>query len=205
MKVKSIISASAVALAIGFAMPAAAQQTSGTSAGPTTGGIGVGNTATSNSTSTDLNLQDSGNNNSTNTDSRDQSNDDRDNFALASFNDNSDNSTDSRDQSNDDRDNFALGSFNNDWEDRSTNNSNNGNDSSSIVAMQILTATNANAAPLNFQSLALSDYSSGDNTVRDNAFAAYAGILNQAWNTGINANAQAATNVAARGTVTFGN
>lgn len=36
-----------------------------------------------------------------------------------------------------------------------------------------------------------------------NAFAAYAGILNSAWNTGVNANTQVATNIAAQGTVTF--
>jgi hypothetical protein len=48
-------------------------------------------------------------------------------------------------------------------------------------------------------------YVSGDNNVSGNAFAAYAGILNNAWNTGINANAQAASSIAARGTVTFDN
>ena len=47
-------------------------------------------------------------------------------------------------------------------------------------------------------------YNSGNNSVNDNAFAAYAGIANQAWNTGINANTQAATNIAAQGTVNFG-
>jgi hypothetical protein len=47
-------------------------------------------------------------------------------------------------------------------------------------------------------------YNSGNNSIRGNAFAAYAGILNQAWNTGINANTQAATNIAAQGTVNFG-
>jgi hypothetical protein len=35
-------------------------------------------------------------------------------------------------------------------------------------------------------------YNSGRNSVNDNAFAAFAGIANQAWNTGINANTQAA-------------
>ena len=40
--------------------------------------------------------------------------------------------------------------------------------------------------------------------MNDNAFAAFAGIANQAWNTGINANTQAATNIAAQGTVNFG-
>ena len=47
-------------------------------------------------------------------------------------------------------------------------------------------------------------YNSGSNSVNDNAFAAFAGIANQAWNTGINANTQAATNIAAQGTVNFG-
>jgi len=47
-------------------------------------------------------------------------------------------------------------------------------------------------------------YNSGNNSVNDNAFAAFAGIANQAWNTGINANTQAATNIAAQGTVNFG-
>ena len=47
-------------------------------------------------------------------------------------------------------------------------------------------------------------YNSGNNVVRDNAFAAFAGIANAAWNTGINANTQAATNIAAHGSITFG-
>ncbi|VXC91246.1 hypothetical protein [Sphingomonas sp. AX6] len=47
-------------------------------------------------------------------------------------------------------------------------------------------------------------YNSGNNSVNDNAFAAFAGISNNAWNTGLNANTQAATNIAAMGTVNFG-
>ena len=47
-------------------------------------------------------------------------------------------------------------------------------------------------------------YNSGNNIVRDNAFAAFAGISNAAWNNGINANTQAATNIAAQGTINFG-
>ena len=39
--------------------------------------------------------------------------------------------------------------------------------------------------------------------MRGNAFAAFAGISNNAWNTGINANTQAATNIAAYGQVSF--
>jgi hypothetical protein len=49
-----------------------------------------------------------------------------------------------------------------------------------------------------------SDYRSGSNSINDNAFAAYAGILTQGWNSGINANVQAGTNLAAQGTVNFG-
>lgn len=47
-------------------------------------------------------------------------------------------------------------------------------------------------------------YNSGSNSINDNAFAAFAGISNNAWNTGINNNTQAATNIAAMGTVNFG-
>jgi hypothetical protein len=52
---------------------------------------------------------------------------------------------------------------------------------------------------------AAGNFNSGDNNVSGNAFAAYAGILNNAWNTGINSNAQAASSIAARGTVSFEN
>lgn len=45
----------------------------------------------------------------------------------------------------------------------------------------------------------------GNNSVRGNAFAACSGILNAAWNIRINAGGQAATNIAAQGTVNFGN
>jgi hypothetical protein len=185
MKIKSTIAVSAFVLAMGLAMPAAAQQTSGTNAGPTTGGVGVGNTATSTSTSTDLNLQNVANNNSDNSTN-----------VADSGNDNSDNSiADSGNLA------FALASFNTDSSDNSTNNSNNNNDSSSVVAEQELTATNA---PTTILSLALgADFSSGNNSVGGNAFAAYSGILNNGWNTGISSNAQAATNIAARGTVSF--
>jgi hypothetical protein len=180
MKIKTVISASALVLAFGLAMPAAAQVASGT-----TGGAAIATgiaSATTNTTSTDIGVSDFLNTDVELTDNSDNSTNDSNNTDLA----------------------FALGSFNSDSSDNSTNDSFNGNDSSSVVATQTLLAVNANAAPLNFQSgLALSDYSSGDNSVNDNAYAAYSGILNQGWNTGINANAQAATNVAARGSVTF--
>jgi hypothetical protein len=48
-------------------------------------------------------------------------------------------------------------------------------------------------------------YDSGGNSVSGGAFAAFAGILNQAWNTGIDANDQAANNLAVQGNTHFNN
>jgi hypothetical protein len=85
------------------------------------------------------------------------------------------------------------------------------NGNTAIVATQYLYAENSNSMLDEVVDLDGEDdtetavgYNSGNNSVNDNAFAAYAGILNQAWNTGINANTQAATNIAAQGTVNFG-
>jgi hypothetical protein len=85
------------------------------------------------------------------------------------------------------------------------------NDNTSIAAYQKLIATNSNHHLDEVVDLDGEDgsetpvgYNSGSNSVSGSAFAAYAGILNQAWNTGINANTQAATNIAAQGTVNFG-
>ena len=85
------------------------------------------------------------------------------------------------------------------------------NDNTKIVAHQSLVASHTNhhldeAAHLHGEDSTATavGYNSGDNSVNDNAFAACAGIANQAWNTGINANTQAATNIAAQGTVNFG-
>ena len=94
-------------------------------------------------------------------------------------------------------------------EDNDYNGSYNGNTATTIVALQSLKAVNANydltaVVDLNGDWGGGASFNSGNNAVRDNAFAAYAGILNAAWNTGINTNAQAATNIGAQGTVTFG-
>ena len=85
------------------------------------------------------------------------------------------------------------------------------NGNTMIVAKQYLFAENSNSMLDEVVDLDGEDkdetavgYNSGSNSVNDNAFAAYAGILNQSWNTGINANTQAATNIAAQGTVNFG-
>jgi hypothetical protein len=48
-------------------------------------------------------------------------------------------------------------------------------------------------------------YDSGGNSVSGGAFAAFAGILNQAWNTGNDANDQAANNHAVQGNTHFNN
>ena len=73
-----------------------------------------------------------------------------------------------------------------------------------MIADQELSATNVNFMMDEVVDIG-DEYDSGDNTVKDSAFASFAGMLNQAWNTGINANTQAANNVAARGTVSIGN
>ena len=98
--------------------------------------------------------------------------------------------------SSNDQDNDGNGSF---------------NSNTLVVATQTLNANNTNqyldeVIDLDGVDEKQSDagYHSGNNYVRGNAFAAYAGILNSAWNTGVNANTQAATNIAAQGTVTFG-
>jgi len=85
------------------------------------------------------------------------------------------------------------------------------NGNTMIVAKQYLFAENSNSMLDEVVDLDGEDdsdtavgYNSGSNSVNDNAFAAFAGIANQAWNTGINANTQAATNIAAQGTVNFG-
>jgi hypothetical protein len=93
----------------------------------------------------------------------------------------------------------------------SFSNSSEENENTGITAYQKLVATNSNHHLDEVVDLDGEDgsatpvgYNSGDNSVSNNAFAAFAGIANQAWNTGINANTQAATNIAAQGTVNFG-
>lgn len=71
-----------------------------------------------------------------------------------------------------------------------------------MVADQSLESSVSNAGPMNFNG-GYSSYGSGANSIGGSAFAAYSGILNQGWNTGINANSQAATNIAAQGTTSF--
>lgn len=74
-----------------------------------------------------------------------------------------------------------------------------------VIADQDLKAVNVNYGMDSLVENEEGGFDSGNNSVNDNAFAAFAGILNQSWNTGIDANNQAASNVAAQGTVTFQN
>ncbi len=90
-------------------------------------------------------------------------------------------------------------------------NSNNNNNNDLVIATQTLTAYNTNSQMDELIDLDGEDgtpapvgYNSGDNYVRGSAFAAFAGILNQSWNTGVNNNNQAATNIAAQGSINFG-
>jgi hypothetical protein len=75
-----------------------------------------------------------------------------------------------------------------------------------VIADQDLDATNTN-----FGMHAVVDidsehgYDTGGNRVNGGAFAAFAGILNQSWNTGVNSNAQSANNLAVQGNTHFNN
>ncbi len=93
--------------------------------------------------------------------------------------------------------NLALDSGNTSGSYNSDSSQKNGN--WHLMAVQDMSAT---AAPVTSSGRSVS-FSSGSNSINGSAFAAYAGILNQAWNTGLASNAQAATNIAAQGTVTF--
>lgn len=108
---------------------------------------------------------------------------------LDSYNTSTDNSSHTK--------NLALDSNNMSDSNNTNNSQRNGN--WRLMAMQDLSAT---AAPVTSSGRSVS-FSSGSNSISGSAFAAYAGILNQAWNTGMASNAQAATNIAAQGTITF--
>lgn len=65
----------------------------------------------------------------------------------------------------------------------------------SIVADQVLMAvvTDTGTGAVRVDS---GSFETGANRIGDNAFAVFSGMLTQSWNSGINANSQAATNVA---------
>lgn len=79
------------------------------------------------------------------------------------------------------------------------------NNNNAVTANQDLSAVNSNHSINDVVEMADgSNYNSGSNSVSGGAFAAFAGVLNQGWTTGVNANAQAATNIAAQGNISFG-
>jgi hypothetical protein len=78
-------------------------------------------------------------------------------------------------------------------------------DVTKVVADQDLSASISNSAMDKVVDIDDGAYNSGDNSVNNSAFAAFAGILNQSWNTGVNANAQAANNLAVQGNTHFNN
>lgn len=136
-----------------------------------------------------------------------------DNNAFLSNNDNNDTNSnnDNNDGNGNNRDNGNGNAVANDFLDLLSNNSiGNGNNRDNytdgggeVMADQKLVAIITNNGESAEIIEGTDGYESGDNTIRGNAFSAFAGILNQAWNTGVNANVQAATNIAARGDVNF--
>ena len=84
------------------------------------------------------------------------------------------------------------------------NTTNSNNENGSIIADQEMTAIITNNGEFAEIVDDAQGYNSGSNSVDSNAFAAFAGILNQSWNTGVNANTQSGTNIAAGATINFG-
>lgn len=205
MRIRHILAASAAALTIGFASPALAQDIDERGPGDVEDNVIVDDTAndfldllsnnedsfnTSNDgdDNNDIDVEDNGNNRDNEYDFEDNGNN-RDN----EYEDNG-NNRDNETYSDNDNSNVAHrgGTISNSWSMDTGNRA---------VATQTLVALNVNEEQV-VEDLD-GDYESGDNTVRGSAFAAFAGILNQAWNTGINSNAQAGTNIAAVGEVSF--
>lgn len=117
------------------------------------------------------------------------------------------------DQSDDDGiDDSLNGSLNGNGNNRDNQdndgNGNNRDNGDSVVGVQVLTAVITNNGMDEVIDIDTDQnghtVSTGDAYIRGNAFAAFAGINSQAFNTGQNANVQSATNIAASGTVNFG-
>ena len=122
---------------------------------------------------------------------------DNDTKNVASFNTKNDNDTTTK------NDNDVVHSYNQD-NDTTTKNDNDVVTSTNVIASQDLKGVIVNIGVKEIVDAGDTGVNTGDNSVAGSAFAAYAGILNAAWNTGINSNAQAATNISAQGNVTFG-
>lgn len=87
-------------------------------------------------------------------------------------------------------------------------NSYNSYDYDTVVSVQTLISANANQQFEEIIDMNTSDdyieMYTGDNYVSDNAFTAFAGIANLSMNSGVNSHAQAASSIAAQGTVNLG-
>lgn len=217
MQLKRILAVSAAALAIGLAAPSIAQDSSVNEAGPG---------------SADYNDVNSHNDDNGNNRDNDDNGNNRDNevenygaYGASRGGESKDNGSNrDNDDNGNNRDNENYGSWsasrggeikesgntvtgNSDAKDSYNDNSG----QAEIVATQVLVAVNSNSEMDEVADFDGEDdtestagYNSGDQSVNGNSFSAFAGILNQAWNTGLNANTQAATNIAAQGTVSFG-
>ena len=185
MKLRHILAGTAAALALGLVSPALAEQTNENNQIDDGGGNTQNEDSVQNSLNGSLNnWSNFGNDNAADSESF--------SFTKTVTTTYSPSETDSS------QDNDGNGAFSN-------------NTLSSVAANQTLKAVNTNSYLDEVVDLDGEDdsetavgYNSGNNAVSGNSFAAFAGILNVAWNTGINANAQAATNIAATGSVTFG-
>ncbi len=206
MKIATLMTVSV--LALGMASPAFAQSVNG---GTSSTQLGFGNTSTSTNDLLDLYTQNSGNN----TNSGNTSDSSTTQLALGNTLD-SGNVTGSNQVT-------ANQELTATITNRGAMNFNGGNggdadadaDSSAAAAaaggLALVGVANASSSAAAAGSAAAgdggdgeTDYSSGNNSINDMAFSAFAGILTQGWNTGINANVQAGTNIAAQGTVNFG-
>ena len=191
MKFGKVLAVSAAALTIGLATPALAQS------GVNEQGDGsADNNTTVDDTANDFLdllsnndiLSENGNGNN------------RDNEA----NDNGNN----RDNEANDNESYGDGSASRGGEVSDNGNNRDNGDESTVVGVQVLTAVITNNGMDEIVDIDSDQdghtVSTGDAYIRGNAFAAFAGINSQAFNTGQNANVQSATNIAASGTVNFG-
>lgn len=232
MKFGKTLAVSAAALAIGIATPSFAQVTEGGNGSADNNQTTVvddvlsnnGNDINSNNDDNGNNRDNEANGNGNNRDN--EANDNGNNRGNdQSDDDGIDDSLNGSLNGNDASDDDGNGSFNGNGsgnsdddslavaislsaQDNDNNGNNRDNNNTTVVAVQDLTAVNAN---LGMEEVVDMDTAqeghrlrTGDNSANNNAYAAFAGVMSQSWNTGLNANVQAATNIAARGSVNFG-
>lgn len=213
MHMRHLLTASVLAVGMAITAPAFAQDGGGSSSN------NDGNTATDSVVGSEGVINDSFQDSSTNTSTKTYSSADQDNDTYTKTYNSADQDNDTKTYSSADQDNdtytktitktdtetVTVTKDNNNQDNDVKDSYNQDNDTWTysgnveIVAEQDMKAVVYNGGDLNFDSA----FVAGSNSVSDNAFAAYAGILNQSWNTGVNANVQSATNIAAQGSITF--